>query len=232
MPKSRKKYLLWDFDGTLAWREGGWTGALLQALKKAKIDLQLTPEQIRPYLQSGFPWHAPENAHPGISADDWWEDLYPLFVRAFRTAGVPSKDLFPLARKVRPAYLDLHAWKCFPDSIPTLEKLTASGWKHVLLTNHVPELDKLLKHLHLDTHFTATFNSAVTGYEKPNPKAFRNVLDWAGPNAEIWVIGDSYRTDIVGASEVNLPAILVRKPDPQAERYCAALDEIIDLIKK
>ena len=52
--------LVWDFDGTLAIRPGYWTGALHEVVSSCHPDLGITPEHIRPHLQRGFPWHAPE----------------------------------------------------------------------------------------------------------------------------------------------------------------------------
>lgn len=222
-------YLIWDFDGTLADRTGGWAGALHQVLKKARPDLHLPPDKIRPFLQSGFPWHAPENAHPGLSADEWWEDLYPVFVRAFRACGLNNNEALVLAHQVRSEYLAPDAWQCYPDVRQTLAALTNLGWTHIMLSNHVPELPYLLTHLEIKPYFVAVFNSADTGYEKPDPKAFRNVLDWIGPGANAWMIGDGYHSDIVGARQVDLPAILVRSPSPRAEYFCATLGELLQL---
>ncbi len=226
MPNANRKYLIWDFDGTLAWRPGGWTGAVISILRQSSTGVSATPDQVRPYLQSGFPWHAPENPHPGLSPAEWWEDLQPVLARAFKGVGVTNGDCHVLARRVRAAYLDPHGWQRYNDSLPALGMLSARGWKHILLSNHVPELPDLLDCLGLTGFFIATFNSAETGYEKPNPKAFRNVLEWIGPGATAWMIGDSFASDVLGALEVGLPAILVRKPHKDAPIYCATLNEI------
>lgn len=226
MSNHPQKYLIWDFDGTLAWRPGGWTSAVLTVIRRSMPEMQVTADQVRPFLQSGFPWHAPENAHPGISPSEWWEDLHPVLMRAFKGVGVKNGASLDLAREVRQVYLDPLGWQRYNDSLPTLEVLSARGWKHILLSNHVPELPILLDRLGLCDYFVAIFNSAETGYEKPNPKAFRNVVEWIGSDGPIWVIGDSYTSDILGASEVGLPGILVRKPHAGAQIFCATLTEI------
>jgi len=226
MANHHRKYLVWDFDGTLAWRPGGWTGAVLNVLHRSHPDLQTTSEKVRPYLQSGFPWHAPENSHPGLTPTEWWEDLQPVLSRAFRGAGVKNGDCMKLAGEVRTAYLDPLSWQRYNDSLPSLEVLSARGWKHVLLSNHVPELPFLLERLGLSSYFDRLFNSAETGYEKPNPKAFRTVLEWIGPDATVWMIGDDFACDILGGLEVGLPGILVRKPHPESPMYCATLSDI------
>lgn len=228
MLDAHNKYLIWDFDGTLAWRPGGWTGALLTVLRESHPQLKVPSGQIRPYLQSGFPWHAPENPHPGLSANDWWEDMQPVFARAFRSVGVENGEALSLARDVRQAYLDPLCWQRYKDSLPVLETLTARGWKHILLSNHSPELALLVDRLGLTEHFIAMFNSGETGYEKPNPKAFRQALEWIEPGSTTWMIGDSFGSDILGALEIGLPGILVRNPHPDAPMYCATLVELIE----
>lgn len=203
---------------------------MLKVLRQHTPGTSVSAEQLRPFLQSGFPWHAPENPHPGIDPNEWWEDMQPVFIRAFKGVGIQNKEAFSMAREIRPAYLDFAGWQCYNDTLTALELLSARGWKHVLLSNHVPELPLLLDRLGLSSYFAAVFNSGQTGYEKPNPKAFRNVMDWAAADSQLWVIGDNYQSDILGAKEVGLKAILVRKPHPDAEVFFATLPEINDFL--
>jgi putative hydrolase of the HAD superfamily len=200
-------------------------------LRRSQPETPVTLEQIRPYLQSGFPWHAPENPHPGLSADEWWEELFPIFLRAFRSLGQDPTRARELARGVRPVYTDPAGWQTFPDALPALERLSTLGWTHLLLSNHVPELADLLVHLGLADRFAVVFNSAETGYEKPNVKAFQLALQWAGPAAPAWVIGDRYSSDIVGAREAGLPAVLVRGFHPDAPLFCKALAGIEAIVR-
>ncbi len=213
--KGQKGVLIWDFDGTLGRRSGGWAGAMVEVLKRTVPEMNVKPEQIRPYLQSGFPWHAPECAHENLSADDWWQDLMPVFMRAFRSIGVEQHHARMLAEKVRAAYTRLPAWSLFDDALPALERLDHAGWKHLILTNHVPELPALLAHLKLTPYFQAVFNSATTGFEKPNPHAFRLALQWIDQTlkvapAKTCMIGDSLSADYRGAQEAGIKAVLVR----------------------
>lgn len=216
------KTLIWDFDGTLAWRSGGWSGALLNVLRKHDPTTKATVEQIRPYLLSGFPWHAPENPHTDQSTADWWDELQPLFARALRAAGAGDAS-YRLAGEVRVEYCDPRAWQLYDDTLPALATLTDEGWRHILLTNHVPELPDLLAALGLQDSFAAVLCSAQTGYEKPHPKAFRAALDLLSPAETVYIVGDNYSADVRGAAEVGLAGVLVRKPHPQAQRFFATL---------
>lgn len=55
-----KRAILWDFDGTLAYREGLWSGCLAEVLQEREPDAGVTRDRVRPLLRDGFPWHLPE----------------------------------------------------------------------------------------------------------------------------------------------------------------------------
>ena len=239
--------LVWDFDGTLGYREGGWAGACVAVLEDTDPARAVTIDDVRPHLQSGYPWHTPEEAHTDVStADEWWEMLYPRFSTAFEANGVSPDRARNLARQVRRTYVSSD-WHVYDDTIPTLSRLAEEGWRHVVLSNHVPELPSILESLELRAHLEAIYVSAAIGYEKPHPEAFRPVLDDVGVDItvaesdqfptdgdesepDIWMIGDSYRADVAGARGVGLPGILVRDSHPEATYVCEDLSSIDDIL--
>jgi len=221
------KYLIWDFDGTLGYRAGMWTGTLLEVLHRDMPGHGYTAEEIHPHLQDGFPWHAPDLSHPEIeSAGEWWDAMDQVFERAFGAMGVEPDRAGLLAQRVRDLYPLPEYWQLFDDTIPALRALSSRGWEHVILSNHVPELGSILHALGIDEFFTHVFNSADTGYEKPHPQAFANVVDTIGPDHTLWMIGDNIDTDIRGASRSGIPGILVRTRHPDAPHSCADLMEL------
>lgn len=223
------KYLIWDFDGTLGYRIGKWSGALLQVLQREMPDYVGSAAHIRPHLSGGFPWHNPEIVRlPNERPDDWWAMLQPVFVRAFRNvAQIDDVQAKELARMVRAVYTDTTGWRLFDDSIRTLERLSSLGWKHIVLSNHVPELPTIIAALGLNDHIINLFNSASTGVEKPHPRAFHGVLESLdGVSPDVWMIGDNPVADIAGARAVGLKAIIVRGVDERAHYCCDTLDDI------
>jgi putative hydrolase of the HAD superfamily len=74
-------------------------------------------------------------------------------------------------------------------------------------------------------------NSAVTGFEKPHPRAFALALASAGQPAVAWMIGDNPVADVGGAVATGLGAILVRTspPDPGI-RYAAGLADVAAIV--
>jgi len=222
------KTLIWDFDGTLGYREGGMFGASLQEVVRRQAP-QASPSlaAFRPHLRAGFPWHNWQQPHPHITtADEWWEWINPIFERALTAGGIEPEQAKAMARKVRPVYTDLERWRLFDDVLPTLGRLAERGWSHVILSNHVPELHQIVEHLRLSPYLDKVFNSAELGYEKPHPQAFQIVLESLPHTENIWMVGDNIKADVIGAKAAGIPAILVRKYSKEAEFYCESLTQV------
>ncbi|MBS2534083.1 HAD family hydrolase [Catenulispora sp. NF23] len=216
--------LLWDFDGTLGERPGMWSGALMQALDEVADGHDLERSDIAGQLSAGFPWHEHQIGHPCLNTPDlWWAHLAGILSAALKRLGVQPDTADLAARAVREIYPDPTYWRLFDDTLPVLGALSGDGWSHVLVSNHVPELDGLLAALGLRECFSTVVNSAVTGYEKPHPEAFRLALEAAGHPRRVWMIGDSWTADVRGAQASGIPAIHVRTDGSIAERQAKDL---------
>jgi len=202
--------VLWDFDGTLAFRDGMWRGSLVEALTEVAPDHGVTRADLIPGLQDGFPWHRPDTGHPDLNTPDaWWDALLPLFTKAYVGAGIAAEPAARAARGVRARYTDATRWTVFPDTVAALAELSEAGWRHVVVSNHVPELDGLLRDLGLAGHFAAVVNSSQIGWEKPNRRIFEVALERAGHPERVWMVGDNPVADIAGAQALGMPGILV-----------------------
>jgi putative hydrolase of the HAD superfamily len=204
--------VLWDFDGTLAERPGRWRGCLLEALREQEPGCEADAEAFIPALRSRFPWHRPDEAHLDLcAADAWWGRIVPLLAEAYEDAGVEPARATELARLARARYVDASVgWRLFEDSLPVLERLGGAGWRNVILSNHVPELEQLVDGLGLDRHVEAVLCSAVIGYEKPHPEAFAAALRLRRNGEPVWMVGDNPAADVEGARRAGLRAVLVR----------------------
>jgi len=220
--------ILWDFDGTLAFREGMWSGTLLGILQSEEPDMKVSRDDIRPFIRSGFPWHSPDVYHPETADPDvWWENINPLFKSAFLGLGVHPDRASILAAMVRRDYCDPGKWSLFDDSLPTLELLSGKGWMHLVLSNHVPELPHIAGYLGLSPLLCGLYSSALTGHEKPNREAYLSVLRKLPPDSRMVMVGDSIEADIRGATSLGIPAILVRRP---AEKYLLCSEDLMGVI--
>jgi hypothetical protein len=66
--------VLWDFDGTLAWRPGLWGGCVLEVLDEQAPGHTAELETVRSAMRAGFPWHDHARAAPRTLSDPeaWW----------------------------------------------------------------------------------------------------------------------------------------------------------------
>lgn len=224
------RFVIWDFDGTLAWRDGMWSGCALDVLDEHAPGHGVSIERLRAALRGGFPWHAWEQPHPQLSEPGrWWELVERRVAAAFEDVWAGG-DAAGMASALRERYLDVTvAWQLFEDTQPALRSLSERGWRHVVLSNHVPELDELIDGLGLAPHLDGVLTSAATGYEKPHPEAFRMALAACGHPAQAWMVGDNPHADVEGAEGVGLSAILVRG-EGRARHRAEGLDRAAALI--
>jgi putative hydrolase of the HAD superfamily len=226
--------VLWDFDGTLATRSGAWAGCLIEVLDELEPGHAVSIDKLRPFLRAGFPWHDPTAPHPHLSTPDaWWEHLTRLLARAYEGAGIGAPRAAELAKCFRSRYVDhRYGWRLFDDTLPALARSRDLGWRNVILSNHVPELSSIAGGLGLSAVIDGVVSSAVTGYEKPHPEAFRLGKAAASPASGVWMVGDNYEVDVLGAEAVGIPAILARTEHEGSLRHAATLDRAIALIER
>ncbi len=211
-------------------RDGNWRAALLTALDQVTADHGVTLELLRAGLRDGFPWHRPEVPHPQLDTPErWWRALDAALRRAYIFAGTDEQTAGLAAAKVRDVYVDATYWTVFDDTRPALLRLRDGGYRNVIVSNHVPELDDLVVRLGLGDLIDDVLTSAVTGYEKPHPAMFEIALELVGHPDRVWMIGDNPVADVAGATAVGIPAILVRGSDPDGVRGLGeAVERILD----
>ncbi len=225
-----RSVILWDFDGTLAWREGVWSGALLDALDRHCPGHDLCRDDIHPRIVSGFPWNSPQVEHPHLNSPErWWASLCGHFTWLFRDLGYEEDLADTLAKTTRRIYTDPGSFRLYEDTLPALEALRESGWRHVILSNHVPELPEIVRGLGLLPLFDEIITSALIGYEKPHPEAFAIGRGAAAEAQQLWMVGDNPVADIKGAERAGIPAILVRRKGEAKYRY-PNLDGVVELL--
>lgn len=225
--------IFWDFDGTLGYGPhgpGSWRFCLIEALDKLHPGHGVTPADIRRFTRNRYPWSNPDVAHTHlVSAAAWWAELEAVFREAFEGVGYAgtAAELANLAGRY---YADGSRWGLFDDTIPVLRQLRDDGWRHVVFSNNIPELEANLRLLGLSQVVAVVVCSAVIGYEKPHPEAYRCALRAAGHPRTRWMVGDNFQADVVGAERAGIPAILVRSDHPRAPRRAGDLVEAASLI--
>lgn len=210
----RPRVILWDFDGTLAYRPKEWRGCLVEVLDEYEPGHGISSEAIRPNLQDGFPWHQPDRPHPELSDPEiWWAKVQSILATGLQAEGMSHERSEEITRLFRLRYTDGSvAWKLSPDVVPVLTRLANEGWRNVILSNHVPELSDIVEGVGLGELVDQVISSAIVGYEKPHPAIFELAREICGDPKEVWMVGDNQQADVEGARAVGIPAILVQHP--------------------
>ena len=224
--------MLWDFDGTLAYRPGLWSGCVIEVLDAHDPAHSVAIEQVRAGVAGRFPWHRADQPHPHPGdAERWWEPVEELIANALADAGVARADCAELARAVRLRFIDpTVGWRLFEDAPAALRAVSEAGWTNAILSNHVPELAGLVTGLGLDEHIDRVFTSALVGFEKPHPRFFEHVLAAYGNPREVWMVGDNPVADVAGAEAVGCRAILVRPRPDDEDRTTPGLIDAANII--
>jgi len=232
-----KRLLFWDFDHTLAWREGGFGSAILLVLEREEPQYAVSREQTSAHLREGFPWHTPEYPHPDLNnADIWWAALEPVFARAIAAQGIGDRRARELSSLVRQVYLSPECWSLYEDTLATLRHLRSAGWTQIVFSNHVPELPQLIEHLGLRQLLDGVLCSADIGYEKPHPQSYAIAWERYGPADRVCMVGDSLCCDVLPPLALGWQAIHVHwqerdpAPDSRAPLSCFSLNDVCGLL--
>ncbi len=218
----QKRVVFWDFDGTLV-HFTPWRIAVMDVLDECEAGHCVDTEQISPFLRDGFPWHKPEEHHTHFrDPDDWWQALEPVFLRCYKGLGYTDKRAQELAGQVHQRMTKPERFILYEDTIPVLKALKQKGWRNVILSNHMPELPDIVDALGLANYVDFCITSGITGYEKPNPRAFFHALEVSDHPETVWMVGDNAVSDVKGAEATGIPAILVRVPEVAGVKYYAA----------
>ncbi len=224
--------VLWDFDETLAFRPGRWSGLLMEILDELAPGHGVTLDAVRRGLKHGFPWHTPEESHHHLNEPEaWWISTRALLSGAVHQAGLAVEEAEQIAVAAANRYRDpTVGWSLFPDTVEALATVQAVKWRNAVLSNHIPELADLVSGLGLGDYIDSTFSSALTGYEKPHPEAYQHAIRSLGHPTTVWMIGDSVRADVNGAEAVGIPAVLVHSEDPDVTRSTPHLLGAVEIV--
>ena len=208
-----------------------WSRAARSLLERTSIVCDDLPGPLLEVLNNNMPWHGPNRAHPELSTSEmWWARVFATYVEGLSRCGWSHAATRAGFDALRAEILDARAYSLFEDVVPGLTALREVGWRHVIVSNHVPELADIVTGLGIREFFADVVTSGLVGYEKPHRRMFEAALRCAIPGAPIWMIGDNPECDChpVGAFGAN--AILVRAAEPSFERHAADLWQVATLI--
>ncbi|MBM7411547.1 putative hydrolase of the HAD superfamily [Clavibacter michiganensis] len=204
--------VFWDFDGTLAARDGMWPSVLQEAILAVNPTQAVDLEALDRVLRTGFPRWGPGGMGLHARASDWWAEASPALGSACREAGVDGATTERVMAEVPRVYYRPDAWRILPGAHEALDAVSRAGLPSVILSNHAPELPDLVRALGFAPPVTRTITSASLGMEKPDPRMFEAALRMTGAARDSWMVGDHPVADVAGARAVGMRAMLVHRP--------------------
>ncbi len=125
--------------------------------------------------------------------------------------------------------------KLYPETISVLEELKNKGYKLALISNtDFSSVESLLDRFDLRKYFDVIHLSFKTGFLKTDKESFETVLKELGVGKEqVLMVGDSLATDIEGAKNVGIKAVLVdRKDKREYENKIKSLEELKNILEE
>jgi putative hydrolase of the HAD superfamily len=156
----------------------------------------------------------------------WWQVLV---AETFRPLGMPQPfDVF--FDELYTLFAAPEVWRVYPEVPEVLQALQARGLTLGVISNWDIRLGPLLEGLGLTPYFHHVVLSAVVGWEKPHRRIFESALELAGVPAEQALhVGDNYQQDVVGAQQVGIYAVwLRRRGEPTAD--CPVIRSLRELL--
>lgn len=121
----------------------------------------------------------------------------------------------------------------YPDAVPALERVRASGLPVAVVTNGMADLQWLkLERAGLEPYVDVFVASSAAGIGKPDLRIFELALQRVGRAAgEALMVGDSLERDVAGAQEAGLRAVWIdrRGGDPGDVRPHARIESLAQL---
>jgi putative hydrolase of the HAD superfamily len=91
---------------------------------------------------------------------------------------------------------------------PLLRELTTSSSKLWALSNYSPWIELLRQRLDLDRYFEAYVVSCVTGFRKPDPRAYEALLNRANLAPGLCLFVDDRQENVSAALRLGMQALL------------------------
>lgn len=136
------------------------------------------------------------------------------------------------AEELTEVLLDSLRFTPYPDAAAALARLRAADLRLAVVSNWDCSLPHVLAQVGLAGALDTVVVSAAVGAAKPDPRIFRVALERLRCDAgEALMVGDSLETDIVGARQVGVRAILIDRSgqgaDDRGVERIGALSDVV-----
>lgn len=214
------KVICWDFDGTLVYSGSLWSNSLKEALDKADENHNVSFDEIRKHMSTGFTWQSPNEDYHTITGEKWWEYMNKYFYITYLNLGVSPIIAEQACNNIRDIVKRKENYSPYSDTKITLKAAIEKGYTNIVLSNNYPELPEIIERLELGNFFNNYVISAVVGYDKPRKEIFEFARNLYPHSQEFLMIGDNIIADILGGKSAKMKTVLVHKAYNEHADYC------------
>jgi len=220
------KTLLFDFGGTLDIDGIHWSEKFYEAYKYAQVDIS------RELLREAFV-HS-ERVISNIIKPDF--DLRMTLFQQIYNQIEFMKEINALNSNINfltEEILD-YCYSAVIENVKTSKILLeyfCSKYQLGLISNYYGNVETVLDELDLKKYFSTIVDSAVVGFRKPNKEIFKLAISKLNAEAdETFMIGDSYKNDIVPSKLIGCSTIWINNKGWDTENEINDADFIIKTI--
>jgi len=208
------KYVIFDVGGTLLrWGDPPIFARFLSDYTNTVSAEQMLADgaALRRLMIETFDRHRHAAVGLGATGDTvvvFWREVLGETLELWNRPGYSEEMLESLTFAVVNGQLDA----LFEDTLETLERLRAAGYRLGVISNWNENLPNELSRFHLDSYFDFVIVSSLVGVAKPSPEIFRMGLSRAGcqPHEALYV-GDNVTDDCEGARSAGLDVALIHR---------------------
>lgn len=207
------KALLIDLDNTLVDYAQSERGALDKLFSYCNLQSDLQSSAKDYYKKvNAFYWSEFEKKNVTIEEiqKKRFEDLITEF----------SLDNDPMDLNKKYLKFFIQSTSIDPKVLTALKELKEIGIKLIVITNgiHWTQTERI-KNCGLDQIIDTFFTSESVGFAKPHPKMFTDSIEFLKsidcPTNDLWVIGDNFEADIIGAHNVGFNTCWIHNSESQ-----------------
>lgn len=121
--------------------------------------------------------------------------------------------------------------RLYPEVVDVLRSLRARGYALGIISNWNWDLPELVQLTGLGEYFDVVVASARAGCGKPHPRIFRQALSALGgvPDRAVH-IGDSFRSDVVGARGIGMSALWLDRAGCGGHPDCPTIRDLTEVL--
>ena len=214
------KGIIFDYGGTIDSRGVHWSEIIWDGYRHAGIDV--TKEQFRDaYVYAERELARTRHILPHHNFLDLLRIKMRIELQWLAEAGLMAPDADGSLAESVAQYCYRSARDCVEEARPVLEALYAR-YPMVLVSNFYGNVEAVLADFDLRRYFRAIIESAVVGVRKPDPAIFALGVEALGlPPAEVLVVGDSLRKDILPAESLGCHTAWIKGKGWTAEEDAA-----------